>query len=118
LTGRWVPHDTRDAVVDFVRELCERTELRQQLVIGWLGIARGKFFDWKKRYGQVNEHNGWIPRDHWIEERERQAIIDFHDQNPLEGYRRLAFMMIDRDIVYVSPSTVYRVLAQAGRLNR
>lgn len=86
--------------------------------MGWLGIGRAKFFDWKKRYGKVNEHNGWIPRDHWIEEHERQAILDFHEQNPLEGYRRLAFMMIDRDLVYVSPASVYRVLAHAGRLDR
>ncbi len=84
----------------------------------WIGIGRAKFFDWKKRYGKVNEHNGWIPRDHWIEEHEQQAILNFHEQNPLEGYRRLAFMMIDRDVVYVSPASVYRVLARAGRLDR
>jgi transposase InsO family protein len=36
----------------------------------------------------------------------------------LEGYRRLAFMMLDDDIVAVSPSSVYRVLKRAGRLDR
>jgi hypothetical protein len=25
---------------------------------------------------------------------ERDAIVDFHDRNPLEGYRRLTFMML------------------------
>ena len=35
---------------------------------------------------------------------------------PLEGYRRLAFMMLDRNLVAVSPSTVYRVLKAAGLL--
>lgn len=101
-----------------MRELIEKTELRQELVVGWLAIDRAKFFSWKKRYGKVNEHNGWVPRDHWIEEHERQAILAYHDAHPLEGYRRLAFMMIDDDVVYVSPSTVYRVLAKAGRLTR
>jgi hypothetical protein len=43
---------------------------------------------------------------------------DVPDKSPLEGYRRLSFMVIDRDVVYVSPSTVYRVLAKAGRLMR
>jgi hypothetical protein len=33
----------------------------------------------------VNEHNGWIPRDFWLEPWEKEAIIDFHLQNPLEG---------------------------------
>lgn len=86
--------------------------------VGWLGIARGKFYDWSKRYGKANEHNALVPRDHWIDEAERQAIIDFHDHNPLEGYRRLTFMMLDADVVAVSPATVYRVLSRAGRLDR
>jgi len=101
-----------------VRELTELTELPQKRVVAWLGIARGKFYDWKKRYGKVNEHNGWVPRDHWLEDGERQAILDFHELHPLDGYRRLAFMMIDEDVAYASPSSVYRVLAQAGRLDR
>lgn len=101
-----------------MRELTELTELTQKRVVAWLGIARGKFYDWKKRYGKVNEHNGWVPRDHWLEDGERQAILDFHELHPLDGYRRLAFMMIDEDIAYASPSSVYRVLAQAGRLDR
>jgi hypothetical protein len=33
------------------------------------------------------------------EQWEKDAIIDFHHQFPLEGYRRLTFMMLDRDIV-------------------
>jgi transposase InsO family protein len=59
-----------------------------------------------------------VPRDFWIEPDERAAIIAFHDKNPLEGYRRLTFMMLDQDVVAVSPSTTYRVLAAAGRLDR
>jgi len=86
--------------------------------VGWLGLARGKYFRWVHRYGKANEHNALVPRDTWLLPEERQAILDFHEQNPLEGYRRLAFMMIDRDIVAVSPSTVYRVLHAAGRLDR
>jgi putative transposase len=41
----------------------------------------------------VNEHHGWVPRDFWPEDWDKQAIIGFHLKNPLEGYRRLTFMM-------------------------
>ena len=58
-----------------------------------------------------------VPRDHWLEQWEKDAIIDFHHQFPLEGYRRLTFMMLDRDIVAVSPSRTYRVLKGAGLLD-
>jgi putative transposase len=86
--------------------------------VTWLGIARSKFHDWRRRYGRVNEHNAWVPRDHWLEPAEQQAIVDFHDRFPLEGYRRLTFMMLDRDVAAASPSSVYRVLRAAGRLGR
>src|SRR5262245_53341515 len=105
-------------VVDFVREFSAKTELPVTRLVAWIGIARGKFFDWRQRYGRANEHNGLVPRDHWIEEWERQAIIDYFDRHPLEGYRRLTFMMLDEDVVAVSPATTYRVLSKAGRLNR
>jgi hypothetical protein len=42
----------------------------------------------------------------------------FHLKNPLERYRRLTFMMLDADIVAVSPSSVWRVLSHAGLLSK
>jgi putative transposase len=59
-----------------------------------------------------------VPRDWWLLDWEKQAIVDFHDQNPLEGYRRLTFMMLNANVVAASPSSVYRVLRDAGRLRR
>jgi len=105
-------------VVDYVRRWTERTEISVFQLVLWLGIALSKFHDWRRRYGKVNEHNAWIPRDWWLEDWEKQAIIRFSFEYPLEGYRRLAFMMLDRDVVAASPSSVYRVLKAAGRIGR
>ena len=55
-----------------------------------------------------------MPGDYWLETWEKEAIVVFHGRYPLEGYRRLTFMMLDRDIVAASPSTVYRVLREAA----
>ena len=103
--------------MDYVRDLSEKTEISQEKIVRWLGVGRSKFFEWKNRYGKANEHNGLIPRDWWLEEREKQAILDFFIQHPDEGYRRLAYMMIDADVVAVSPSSVYRTLKKAGFLD-
>jgi transposase InsO family protein len=105
-------------VVDFVRRWSERTEIGVGRFIAWLGIAFSKFYQWQQRYGRVNEHNAWIPRDFWLESWEKEAIIQFHHEHPLEGYRRLTFMMLDADVVAVSPSSVWRVLRNAGLLAR
>ena len=87
-------------------------------LLGWMGLGTSKFHQWCGRYGKVNEHNGKIPRDWWLEEWEKRAILDYHDRHPLEGYRRLTFLMLDDDVVAVSPTSVYRVLKRAGRLDR
>jgi putative transposase len=108
----------RDQIVDFVRRWAEKAGIGAGRFIEWLSIQASKFYDWRERYGQTNEHNGWVPRDFWLEQWEKEAIVDFHLKNPLEGYRRLTFMMLDQDVVAVSPSSVWRVLGQAGLLSK
>ena len=85
----------------------QRAEVPQTKFIAWLGIGSSKFYDWKERHGKVNEHNAPVPRDWWLEDWEKRAILDYQQQHPLEGYRRLTFMMLDDDVVAVSPSSVY-----------
>jgi putative transposase len=114
----WVPHDVRDALVDVVTKWADKTGLTALTFLLWLGLATSKWHSWKGRYGKANEHNAWIPRDHWLADDEKQAIIAFHDRFPLEGYRRLTFMMLDADVVACSPASVYRVLKAAGLLQR
>ena len=104
--------------MDFVNAWSAKAEISVIRFISWLGVASSKFYSWRTRYGKVNEHNGWIPRDFWLEPWEREAILAYHDAHPLEGYRRLTFMMLDEDVVAVSPTTTWRVLNQAGRLRR
>ena len=82
----------------------------------WIGIGASKYHDWKNRFGKVNEHNAWVPRDHWLTEDEKDRICAFARGHPLEGYRRLTFMMLDADQVACSPASVYRVLKKAGLL--
>jgi putative transposase len=113
-----VGHDTRDEVIDYVRHWSDRTQLPANRLVQWIGLGMSKYYDWKQRYGQVNEHHRLVPRDHWLEAWERQAIVAFHSQHPLEGYRRLTYMLMDADLVAASPATVYRVLKQAGCLAR
>jgi hypothetical protein len=58
--------------VDFVRCWSEKAEIGAGRFIGWLDIAASKFYDWRDRYGKVNEHNGWVPAiSGWRIERSR-----------------------------------------------
>ena len=113
-----MPPDTRDEVVDYIDKWTARAEIAAKQLLAWMGLPTSKFHLWRKHYGRPHAHNSHIPRDGWLEAWEKQAIIDFHRRFPLEGYRRLTFMMLDQDIVAVSPSSTYRVLKGAGLLDR
>ena len=109
--------DTRDAVVDCLRYWSVRTGLAQRQLLTWLGIPASKYYDWRRRYGQPNGHNAQTPRTIWLLPEERQAILDFQAEHPEEGYRRLCYMMLDANVAAASPSSVYRVLKSAGRID-
>jgi putative transposase len=113
-----VEPDLRDQVVAFIRRWAGKTGLAMERLLKWLGLSAGKFYKWCQRLGQTNQHNGRIPRDFWLQGWEKQAILDFQERFPLEGYRRLTYMMMDSDVVAVSPSSVFRVLSGAGRLRK
>ncbi len=111
-------HHIRDEIVDFIKKWRTKTMLSKSFFIFNLNIARNKYHNWENRYGKENSHNGLIPRDHWLESDEKKAIIDYHHHRPLEGYRRLTYMMLDNDIAHVSPSTTYKVLKSANLLGK
>ena len=46
--------------MDFVRRWWEKTEIVVGRFIAWLGVTVSKFYNWRQRYGRVNEHNGWV----------------------------------------------------------
>jgi transposase InsO family protein len=83
-----------------------------------INLSTSKYYSWSARQGLPNNHNGIIPKSNWLLDWEKQAIIFYAKNQTGEGYRRLTYMMLDDNIVAVSPSVVYRVLKHAGLLNK
>jgi putative transposase len=86
-------------------------------MVRMVGISNSKFYNWCGHYGEVRlkerPFNGW-----WgITSQEEQAIVDYRRSHEFEGYRRLCYQMLDKDVVAVSPATVYRVLKKYNLLN-
>ena len=52
----------------FYRIMVKKAEIKVPCFVDWLGITSSKYYHWKTRYGKVNQHNGAVPRDHWLEE--------------------------------------------------
>ena len=75
MNGSWTGPDVRDELVDYVRYWSDRTQIKADKMVNWIGITHSKYYDWRCRYGKVNEHNAWIPRDFWLADWEKQEII-------------------------------------------
>ena len=78
-----------------MRAWADKTEITVGRFLPWVGIGTSKFHDWKARFGKVNEHNAWVPRDHWLTDEEKRRICNFARANPLEGYRRRTLLPVD-----------------------
>ncbi len=118
MNQQWVEPDIRDSVVEFIEAIIPKTDIQLKKLLSMIGINSSKYYSWLGRKGKANNHNGKIPKKHWCLDWEKEAIINYAQKHSDEGYRRLTYMMIDEDIVAVSPATTYRVLKSAGLLNR
>ncbi len=93
------------------------TDISIDKLILMVGISKSKYYQWNSRIGQPNHHNATVPKNNWILDWEKEAIVNYAKTHIGEGYRRMTYMMLDENIVAVSPSTVYRVLKSNGMLN-
>jgi len=110
--------ELRNEILSFIQHWNHRSEVSVQELISWLGIKRGRYYEWVKRKDKPNDHNAPIPKSHWVLEGERLAIINYAKSHLQAGYRRMTYLMLDEDIVAVSPSTTYRVLKEAGLIQQ
>jgi transposase InsO family protein len=111
LTG-WVEFDLRDQIVAFIEKWQQRAKVSYGKLCHFVGITPQRFCDWKKRKGQPNRHGNEIPHRNWLTEEECRLIVAFYLEHEEDGYRRCAYMMMDSDIIYAQPSTVYKVLCR------
>lgn len=103
--------------MDYIEKMSQITEIDKRTIISWVGIQPGKYYDWRKRFRTSNHHNGQIPKSHWILPEEYQALLIFARTYYIGGYRRFTYEMMDKDIVVLSPTTVYRILKAEGFLH-
>ncbi len=118
MNGHWVKPEIRDAIVQYIIMITQRTHIPLKRVLQWVGLKKYKYQHWRKRLGEANKHNGKTPRATWLLPWEREAIVEYCRHHSSEGYRQLCYRMLDENVVAVSPSSIYRVLKTEGLLNR
>ena len=105
--------------------LVERTQRRTgwtlRRILRRLGFPKSRYYAWRLRH-RVDRLDDLVPgtrrSPHAILPEEKAAVIAYAMEHTREGYRRLAWMMVDEDVAYVSPSSVYRILDDEDLLYR
>jgi transposase InsO family protein len=89
-------------------------------ILAELGLTRSVYYDWMGRgkEGCLTDRVV-VPRSPLAAlPEEIEAAVAYAKARPRDGYRRLAWMMVDEDVVYLAPSTVYRILDKHDLLYR
>lgn len=85
-----------------------------------LGVAFGSYYRWKREAAWNREQREPIKPVQVFEAlpEEKKAVKSYALQHAEIRHRELAWRMIDEDVAYLSPSTVYRILLEENLMNR
>jgi transposase InsO family protein len=107
-------------ILALVEQAAARTGWTVRRVLKRLGLSKGRYHEWVKRASadRLADRSTATASSGGILAEEKQAVIRYALAHPKDGYRRLAWQMVDEDVAYVSPSSVYRILNDADLLYR
>jgi putative transposase len=102
------------AVVEQTRQ---RSGWSAKKTLAVLGIARRTYYRWLREEAWARALPAEPVRPVQAYEalaEEKEAVLDYARGHPELRHRELAWRMVDEDVVYLSPSTVYRILKTAN----
>jgi len=113
-----VPPEKRETVVNDLKKQQERTGYPIERLLHIYGISPSTYYGWfnsdksikNKRPKRSKNYKGLLPE-------EIEAVKSFRYINPEEGYRKLTWMMVDRNIAFIPEITVYRLLKGLNMLS-
>ena len=110
----------REANKAEVLQIVERSPLPVRQTLQELQIAPSTYYRWKSRYRDKG-FNGLVdrppePRRVWnrVATKQRRYVVRYALEHPSLSPREVATTLVDEQVMYVSESTVYRILKEAG----
>lgn len=110
----------KEAVLALVARTRARTGWTLKRILRRLGLTKSRYHAWVQRAARdALDDLVRPPRCPWQAlPEEVDAVLAYALAHPREGYRRLAWRMVDEDVAYLSPTSVYRILDDADLLYR
>jgi transposase InsO family protein len=102
--------EVRERAEREVIRLKNKTGLPLKTILRYAGISQRTWRAWGERRGIETKHNNNIPKAYYLTPEEIRAIIAYCTENPLKGYRMQCWEMVDRNVAFVSCSSVYNII--------
>ncbi len=112
--------EEKRVLLNTVARAQEQSDRPLSWILAELGLTRSVYYDWleKAEIGSLADRIV-VPRSPLAAlPEEIEAVVAYAKIRPRDGYRRLTWMMVDEDVVYLAPSTVYRILDKHDLLYR
>ena len=102
--------EEKQMILDYINRTINRSHIKLDWVLNQLGIASITYYHWRKKEaaGDLEDKPSIAPNLDTVLPWEEEAVVNYALEHTKEGYRRLSYMMPDDDVVYLSPSSVYR----------
>jgi putative transposase len=112
-----VPPELQKRVHEEVKQARQRSGWPAKKTLAALGIARRTYYRWLREEAWARSLAAEPVRPVQPYEalpEEKEAVLNFAQKHPGLRHRELAWRMVDEDVAYLSPSTVYRILKTAN----
>lgn len=112
-----MPPELQKRVHEEVEQTRKRSGWPARRTLAALGIAPRSYYRWLKEEAWAKDRpKEPLPPVSPYEalSEEKKAVITYARRHPELRHRELAWRMVDEDVAYLSPSTVYRVLKEAN----
>jgi transposase InsO family protein len=112
-----LPPELQQRVHQEIEQTRERSGWPATRTLAALGIARRSYYRWLKEQAWARDRPAEAPKPVPLYEalsEEQQAVIAYARKHPTLRHRELAWRMVDENVAYLSPSTVYRILKRAN----
>ncbi len=112
--------EEKRVLLNTVARAQEQSEQPLSWILSELGLTPSVYYEWLRRTeeGGLTDHVV-VPRSPLSAQPEEvDATVAYAKAHPRDGCRRLTWMMVDEDVAYLAPSTVYRILNRHDLLYR
>ena len=100
----------RQSAEKIITEYKSRAGLPLETLLKYAGISQSTWHEWMLRRSIQTKHNNNITKNYFLTPQKIEAIVLFCKGNQLKGYRMLRHEMIDKNIGFVSCSSVYNII--------